>query len=953
MNRFNFNKPLIESPYPPSNINAIWVRKDVDGDLTLYTYQVKNNFGRWRSINDSVEVVPEKTIWFTAPEYLNLSNPNIVKLDFENKTGYIEFENEPTQINDIFVDSGISSIKLPINLKLTAILDNTFKGCQLLTSFTIPDTVTSIGSNAFKGCGSILNITIPKSVVSLGDSAFSFCTNLTNIEIPEGITDIPTNAFEYCTNLKKVKLPKTITNIESGAFANCVSLIDITLPEGITTIKNDTFKNCKSLKTLTIPESVTTIEQDALHGCKLDSLYIPANIQQISYQSDLHVKKEITVDPRNQYYDSRDNCNALIATSTNTLLLGNDYTKIPETVSTLAGSCFEGCTFNEFEVPNNITYCEDIFTNCKNLKTVIWNSPYTGMNPSYTDCFSSIRKQLEYLVINSPVLPTYALVNMPNLQTVTFGSQCVQPFQVDHARHPFYSPQHYVVDVNNPAYDSRNNCDAIIYKEGNLLVLGCANTVIPDTVTAIVGGAFRNIDFDNTFVIPSHVELWNQAFYNCDFDTLVLPQTGLVGIEYCNINTVVVPENLSDLNTCTGSGYISQVKNVVWNAINCGNEYNVGGFQSMYPSKIQSFIIGSHVQALPDYLCQNMSGLTTITIPESVTSIGEHTFEGCTFTKDNFINNSSLDAEANNYWGATIVESGNPLFIIEDGVLTQYNGNEANVIIPDGVTKINSYVLDHNDAITSITIPESVTHIGSNFGYECPNLTKIYYKGSVAQWCNIDFDGSVFNYTPKSFYINGKPITDLITPIDVKTIKDYAFAGLKLNSLVISEGVAEIGYNAFANCGVLQKLQIPNTVTNINSQAFEYSGCEESNFINNSTLLHTNWSSFYLFKNGVSYNGTTVIKINPQLISIVIPEGIAKISSHVFTSDTLAEIVTLPKSLKMINYYTFDYNSNVKLIKYNGTVYDWYNNGFNDNYYINQLVQNKTVVQCSNGIISK
>jgi hypothetical protein len=99
--------------------------------------------------------------------------------------------------------------------------------------------------------------------------------------------------------------------------------------------------------------------------------------------------------------------------------------------------------------------------------------------------------------------------------------------------------------------------------------------------------------------------------------------------------------------------------------------------------------------------------------------------------------------------------------------------------------------------------------------------------------------------------------------------------------------------------------------------------------------LHTNWSSFYLFKNGVSYNGTTVIKINPQLISIVIPEGIAEINSYVFTSDTLAETVTLPKSLKMIHDYTFDYESNVKLIKYNGTVYDWYNNGFNDNYSIN------------------
>lgn len=951
MKKFNFNKPLIESPYPPKNINAIWVRKDIDGDLTLYTYQVKNNFGRWRSINDSVEVVPEKTIWFTAPEYLNLSNPNIVKFDFENKAGYIEFENELTQINDIFVDSGVSSIKLPVNLKLTSILDNTFKGCQLLTSFNIPDTVTSIGSNAFKGCGSISNITIPKSVVSLGDSAFSFCTNLTNVEIPEGITDIPTNAFEYCTNLKKVKLPKTITNIESGAFANCVNLIDITLQEGITTIKTDTFKNCKSLKTLTIPESVTTIEYSALSGCKFDSFHIPANIQQI--QSYFYVKKEITVDPRNQYYDSRDNCNAIIDTANNTLILGNDYTKIPETVSTLDGYCFEGCTFTEFEVPAHITTCGgDIFNDCKNLKTIIWNSPYSGMNPSYSDCFCGVRSQIENFVINVSEIPTYLLVDMPNLQTITIGRNYTNDYLQWPDNWNFYPPKRVTVDPDNPIYDSRNNCDAVIHTATNTLVLGGNTTVIPDTVTSIASYAFLNSKFDNTFVIPPSIQINSGAFYNCSFNTLIIPSTGLTGIGECLIHTLIIPEDLSDLSVINEGN--STIDNVIWNAANCSNQNNEQGLYNHNPSDITSFIIGPNVQTLPDYLCKNMYGLTTITIPESVTSIGEHTFEGCVFAKDAFINNSSLDAEANNYWGATIVNYTHPLFEIEDGVLIQYYGNETNVIIPDGVTTINSSVFEYYDTITSITIPASVTHIGNYFGSNCPNLTKIYYKGSVAQWCNIDFASSVFDYSPtKSLYINDKLITDLVIPSDVKTIKQYAFAYLNLNSLSISQGVAEIGYLAFRDCGVLQKIYIPDTVTNIDSQAFYETGCEESNFINKSSSLYTDWYNFYLFKNGVSYDGTTVIKVNPQSISIVIPEGVTEIRYSVFTSDTLVETVTLPKSLQTIDSYAFNYESNVKLIKYNGTMYDWYNNGFNDNHQINQLMQKNTVVQCSNGTILK
>ena len=140
--------------------------------------------------------------------------------------------------------------------------------------------------------------------------------------------------------------------------------------------------------------------------------------------------------------------------------------------------------------------------------------------------------------------------------------------------------------------------------------------------------------------------------------------------------------------------------------------------------------IGESVTNIGGYAFVFCSSLASVTIPNSVTSIGEDAFGECTFAKDNFINYSTLDAEANYYWGATVVEGNeiNGLFIRNDTVI-DCRETVTSVEIPNSVKSIGSRAFDDCSSLTSVTIPNSVKSIGSRAFSWCSSLTSITCEG--------------------------------------------------------------------------------------------------------------------------------------------------------------------------------------------------------------------------------
>ena len=151
-----------------------------------------------------------------------------------------------------------------------------------ITSYVIPDYVTSIGGDAFSGCESLTSLVIPDSVVSIGDGAFSFCESLKNIVLPNGITSIGFCVFQHCRSLKSIVIPDSVTSIDTLAFCFCSSLKSLVIPDGVISIGDGAFSTCESLESFVIPGGVTSIEKMAFSGCNsLKSIVIPDGVTSI------------------------------------------------------------------------------------------------------------------------------------------------------------------------------------------------------------------------------------------------------------------------------------------------------------------------------------------------------------------------------------------------------------------------------------------------------------------------------------------------------------------------------------------------------------------------------------------------------------------------------------------------------------------------------------------------
>ena len=248
------------------------------------------------------------------------------------------------------------------NYSVTTIGEDAFSFCTGLTSVAIPNSVTTIGERAFNGCTGLTSVAIPNSVTTIGRSAFSGCTGLTSVAIPNSVTTIGEHAFSGCTGLTSIVVKNG--NPKYDSRNNCNAIIETetntliagckntTIPDSVTTIGEGAFNGCTGLTSVAIPNSVTEIGEWAFNGCTgLTS---------------------IVVKNGNPKYDSRNNCNAIIETETNTLIAGCKNTTIPNSVTTIGQWAFSGCTgLTSVNIPNSVTEIgRSAFEDCIGLTSV-------------------------------------------------------------------------------------------------------------------------------------------------------------------------------------------------------------------------------------------------------------------------------------------------------------------------------------------------------------------------------------------------------------------------------------------------------------------------------------------------------------------------------------------------------------------------------------------------------
>ncbi len=375
--------------------------------------------------------------------------------------------------------------------------------------------VTYLGDSPYSGNYSG-NIDIPRTVTyngktynvtSIGDMAFLFCENLKKVTIGPLVTSIGEMAFADCTSLSSVSFPGSLTSISRFAFMGCSSLTSVTLPNSLTTIPFYAFEGC-GLKSLTIPPSVTTIDAYAFGSCSgLSSLTIPSTVTRLganpfAYCSGL---KSITVEGGNPNYDSREGCNAIIETATNTLVTACQATIIPSSVTAIGPyACAECNGMSGNIIPSTVTSIGAYaFDGCVMSSVTIPGSVKAIDGNPFTNC--------------------------PNLQSIT-------------------------VESDNSSYDSREGCNAIIETAANKLVTGCVSTTIPRTVTALGDESFMGCNGLTAITIPNSVtDLGEYTFCDCGgLKNVVIPNSvkeikGHV-FDFCEqLTSVTMPNALTSI----------------------------------------------------------------------------------------------------------------------------------------------------------------------------------------------------------------------------------------------------------------------------------------------------------------------------------------------------------------------------------------------------------------------
>lgn len=410
-----------------------------------------------------------------------------------------------------------------LSYSVTSIDNGAFFRCTGLASIDIPNSVTTIAQRAFWGCIGLTNIRIPDSVTTIGQSAFWGCTGLTNIDLPISVTTIGSDAFSGTS---------WYNNQPDGMiYAGVVALkykgtmpegTHITLNEGTSVIAEWAFNSCTGLTGITIPNSVATIGNYAFQGC-------------INLNS-------ILVNEGNENYDSRENCNAIIKTASNTLILGCQSTIIPNSVNSIGHSAFEDCTelksieipnsvisigydafrgcyqLSSITIPNSVTILSSgILAKCENLTSIILPNSITEIG---AEAFYECSRLTNIIIPNSTITIDYfAFGNCSSLRSLTLGNS-VTAIKED----AFFGCDGLInVTISDlAAWCSINfeNPEANPLRYAHHLYLNSSElnyVIIPDSVMTIGQYAFYGCNCLSCVTIPKSVtRIGSMAFKDCN-----------------------------------------------------------------------------------------------------------------------------------------------------------------------------------------------------------------------------------------------------------------------------------------------------------------------------------------------------------------------------------------------------------------------------------------------------
>ena len=719
----------------------------------------------------------------------------------------VTIPNSVTSIGiEAFYRSGLTSVTIPNSVR--SIDQHAFALCTSLINVTIPNSVANIGAGAFGECHGLTSITIPNSVTNIDTDAFRGCWGLTEIYscieepfsvdcwrevdfnnillyVPKGTKAIyeATYGWHEFTNIIEMEDGETPTGNIKFADAEvkriCVenwdtngdgelsydeaaavkdlgrvfkgdikSFNEFQYFTGVEIINQFAFEFCQNLSSIKFPNSIQEIYPEAFVCTGLTSISIPKSVTRIGVVAFEACEKlaSITVEEGNKVYDSRNNCNAIINTRYNDLIVGCKNTVIPASVTGISQSAFEGSTgLTSIEIPSKVKYIgPGAFIHSGLTSITIPKSVSNIGEVAFADCF--------------------------NLSTI-------------------------IVEEGNTTFDSRDNCNAIINTKTNELISGCKATIIPNTVTAIGKRAFEGHETLTEIIIPNSVtSIAENAFYRTCIESLHIPSSvttiGSQAFGGCyKLKTITFekwPENVGSKIVFYGSNALEKVIVFDREPTAIGDDTFLNSYNGTWTAA--TLYVPAGTKALYE-ATDGWKNFKNIVEMEGETPTGNIEFANAEVKRicvENWDTNG--DGELSYEEASAVTDLGKV-----------FTGNH-NILSFDelkyftGLTVINERAFYACRELISVTLPNSLISISEYAFFDCYNITNINLGNSVTH---------IGRYAI-GFCDN---LTSITIPNSVTTIDEYAFDGcIKLSKITIPNSVTSIGRYTFMNCKALTEI---------------------------------------------------------------------------------------------------------------------------------------------------
>lgn len=708
-----------------------------------------------------------------------------------------------------------------------------------------------------------------------------------------GTKSISSNAFDGCTEIKSLIIPNGIKKIENGTFRGCSSLMHISIPNSVEEIGDNVFGGCSSLANISIPNSLIRIGGGAFFGCKgLTSIFIPESVKEIGedFLSECSNLTSIIVDERNPYYDSRNNCNAIIETKNNTLIAGCATTVVPKGVTKIAHQAFGGSRIKSVVLPEGLVEIEQsAFCACAELKTIkISDSVEVIGQLAFCGCESLISVKLPASI---KIISESSFWDCKNLQSIIIPNSSKEKFEELLA-----------------VYKD------LLIEESELRNVHSDETVQPNAWTDEHGVQYDREhklllkapkDIEKYIVAEGTRTIGNAAFSNCE-----------------KLKSVILPDSVIEIGHYAFAGCTSIFSFAIPNRVT-----KLGNGIFMDCRKLSSIRIPAGLAVVENDIFQGCDNLDSVFVPADC----KYKFDELLFGHDattyeyNHQNKSEVEVLDNILHG--IVDEYGVLYDFEEQILLSAtqplrdysvkpdtigirveafkpdiwkrdNSSLKRLYLPDSVTMIGDAAFANNEGLEYINIPqETVIFTDDNPFAGCVNLHTIKWDSERTVK-----EGTLVYNEEKTALIACLPWQYIGGVTKSWTLFDFARQHGKMQ---VGEFTNKETGDVFKSCIFTNTNDGTRTYVAFSSAMGELTPQEIARQKNELIVVQLESGKYSLCKGKMSIQ---------QESHVEVPYGIEKIAAHAFYKNDVLEIITFPPTLKAIGTDAFDGCSSLRVI---------------------------------------